>query len=76
MSAKTDRLLDVREAAERMGLKGERFPRRLVAERRIEYVKVGSHVRIRESAIDAYLAANTVEPIRRRPRSRALRRAA
>lgn len=70
MNTKTDRLLDVREAAARMGLKGERFPRRLIAERRIEYVKVGSHVRIRESAIDAYLAANTIEPVRRRPRHR------
>lgn len=76
MSTKTDRLLDVREAAERMGLKNERFPRRLIAERRIEYVKVGSHVRIRESAIDAYLTANTVEPVQRRSRGRRMGRAA
>ncbi|UGQ15135.1 excisionase family DNA-binding protein [Yinghuangia sp. ASG 101] len=69
MSEKPDRLLTVAEAAERMGLKGERFPRRLIAERRIAYVKVGSHVRIRASVIDAYLAANTVEPLRRRARS-------
>ncbi|MEU1537475.1 excisionase family DNA-binding protein [Actinacidiphila glaucinigra] len=43
-----------------------RFPRRLIAERRIAFVKVGCHVRIAESALSAYIAGNTVEPIRRR----------
>ncbi|WP_436775656.1 excisionase family DNA-binding protein [Yinghuangia sp. YIM S09857] len=60
-----DRLLNVHEVAERMGLKGPRFPRRLIEERRIEYVKVGTHVRIRESVVDAYLAAHTIAPARR-----------
>jgi excisionase family DNA binding protein len=41
-----------------------RFPRRLIEERRIEYVKVGRHVRIRESAVNELIAANTVEPRR------------
>lgn len=72
MSTRSGRLLDVREAAARMGLKNERFVRRLVAERRIDYIKVGSHVRIAESVIDAYLDTNTVEAVeRRRTRRRA-----
>lgn len=59
------RLLSVAEAAERLGTT-ERFPRRLVAERRITFVKVGRHVRIPESALSAFIDANTVQPSRRR----------
>jgi excisionase family DNA binding protein len=58
----TDRLLDVAEAADRLGT-SERFPRRLIEERRIAFVKVGRHVRIAESAINDFIAANTVQPI-------------
>jgi excisionase family DNA binding protein len=43
---------------------GERSPRRLIAERRIRFVRVGRHVRIPESAIADYVAAQTVEAIR------------
>jgi excisionase family DNA binding protein len=43
---------------------GERFPRRLIAERRIRFVRVGRHVRIPESAIADYVAAQTVEALR------------
>jgi excisionase family DNA binding protein len=43
----TDKLLTVEEAADRRGTSG-RFVRRLIAERRIAYVKVGRHVRIAE----------------------------
>jgi excisionase family DNA binding protein len=32
---------------------GERFIRRLIAERRIAFVKVGRHVRLAESVLDA-----------------------
>ncbi|WP_432096318.1 helix-turn-helix domain-containing protein [Streptomyces sp. bgisy100] len=63
MNTPTDRLLTVAEVAEQLGT-GERFPRRLIAERRIRYVKVGRHVRIPQSALDAYIAARTVEPVR------------
>lgn len=59
-----ERYLSVPEVAERLGTT-ERFPRRLIAERRIAFVKVGRHVRIAESVLDAYIAANTVEPTRR-----------
>ncbi|MFC1417270.1 excisionase family DNA-binding protein [Streptacidiphilus cavernicola] len=64
-----DRLLNVAQVAELLGTwedSGERFPRRLIAERRIEFIHVGRHVRIRESAVEAYLAANTVHPVTRR----------
>jgi excisionase family DNA binding protein len=53
--------------AERLGT-SERFPRRLVAERRIRFVRVGRHVRIPESAVDELIRAGTVEPILRRGR--------
>ncbi|WP_435130367.1 helix-turn-helix domain-containing protein [Actinacidiphila sp. bgisy144] len=60
-----DHLLTVEQAAERLGTT-VRFPRRLIEERRITFVKVGRHVRIPESALDAYVSAHTVQP--RRPR--------
>ncbi|MEU0953692.1 excisionase family DNA-binding protein [Streptomyces niveus] len=62
-----ERLLSVAQAADRLGTT-ERFPRRLIAERRVTFVKVGRHVRIPEGALAAYIAANTVEPARRRRR--------
>jgi excisionase family DNA binding protein len=63
-----DRLLTVEQAAERLGT-GVRFPRRLIEERRITFVKVGRHVRIPESVLDAYVTANTVMPIVRHLRA-------
>lgn len=64
----SDRLLTVAQVAVRLGTwdeSGERFPRRLIEERRITYVKVGRYVRIPESAVDEFIAANTVQPRRR-----------
>ncbi|WP_423834981.1 excisionase family DNA-binding protein [Streptomyces manipurensis] len=58
-----DRLLTVEEAAERLGT-GVRFIRRLIAERRIRYVKLGKHVRIADSVLAAYIAERTVGPVR------------
>jgi excisionase family DNA binding protein len=57
-----DRYLTVDQVAELLGTTA-RFPRRLIAERRITFVKVGRHVRIPESAVEAYIVANTVQPI-------------
>ena len=57
-----DRMLTVAEAAELLGTT-ERFPRRLIAERRIEFVKVGRHVRIRASVLDEFIRAGTVAPV-------------
>jgi len=57
---KTNRLLTVAQAAERLGTT-DRFPRRLIAVRRITFVKLGSHVRIPEAALDEFIAASTIE---------------
>lgn len=61
--APRDPLLTVDQAAELLGT-GPRFPRRLIAERRIRFVKVGRHVRIPESALIEFVNAATVEPAR------------
>jgi excisionase family DNA binding protein len=55
-----DRLLTVEEAADRLG-RSVRFVRRLVAERRIAYVKVGRHVRLDPSDVETFIAASRVE---------------
>jgi excisionase family DNA binding protein len=62
-----ERLLTVGQAAELLGT-SERFPRRLIAERRIRFVRVGRHVRIPESALGEFIAAGIVEPVIRRRR--------
>lgn len=54
-------LLTVEQAAERMCTK-QRFIRRLIAERRIPYIKLGAHVRIDDRDIDAFIAAGRVAP--------------
>lgn len=59
-----ERYLSVDQVAEVLGTT-VRFPRRLIEERRITYVKVGRHVRIPESAVREFIAANTVQPRRR-----------
>lgn len=64
-----DRLLTVAEAADVLRT-SERFPRRLIAERRIRFVRVGRHVRIPESALREFIAAGLVEPITARNYSR------
>ncbi len=68
-------LLTVEAAAERLST-SPRFIRRLIAERRIEFVKVGRHVRISESALADFIQAGRVEPltaasVRRRSRGAA-----
>jgi excisionase family DNA binding protein len=60
--AVVDRLLTVGEVAELLGTT-ERFSRRLITERRIEFVKIGRYVRIRESALMAFIEAGRVEAL-------------
>jgi excisionase family DNA binding protein len=55
-----DRLLTVEEAAERLGT-SVRFVRRLIFERRIAYTKLGRHVRIAATDLDALITAGRVE---------------
>jgi excisionase family DNA binding protein len=57
-----DRLLTVAQVAELLGTT-ERFPRRLIAERRITYVKLGRHVRIPESAVKELVEQSLVRPM-------------
>jgi excisionase family DNA binding protein len=57
-----ERLLTVAEAAELLGTT-DSFPRRLITERRIRFVRVGRHVRIPESALREFIAGGTVEPV-------------
>jgi excisionase family DNA binding protein len=56
-----ERLLTVEAAAERLST-SPRFIRRLIAQRRIEFVKVGRHVRITESALADFIEAGKVSP--------------
>jgi excisionase family DNA binding protein len=60
--ASTGRLLTVEDVAKRLST-SVRFVRRLIAERRIEFVKVGRHVRISESALADFIEAGRVEPL-------------
>jgi excisionase family DNA binding protein len=55
-------LLDVNEVARRLGTK-PRFVRRLIAERRIEFHRVGRHVRVSEAALDEFIKAGRVVPV-------------
>jgi excisionase family DNA binding protein len=59
-----DALLSVEQAAERLGT-SVRFVRRLIAERRIAYVKLGRHVRIAERDLHNFVATGRVEAGRR-----------
>lgn len=54
-----DELLTVAQAGDYLGT-GERFIRRLVAQRRISYVKLGKYVRLQRSALDDFIAAGRV----------------
>ena len=55
-----DTLLTVDQAAERLGT-SVRFVRRLIAERRIAYVKLGRHVRITAEDLEAFIVVGRVE---------------
>lgn len=59
--SQVERLLTAAQVAELLST-SERFPRRLIAERRIRFVRVGRHVRIPASALADFIAAGVVEP--------------
>lgn len=56
-----DTLLTPEEVAERLRT-SPRFVRRLIAERRIAFLKVGKFVRIAAADVEAFIAAGRVEP--------------
>lgn len=54
-------LLTVEQAAERFGT-SPRFVRRLIAERRIAFTKLGRHVRLSSADVEAFILAGQVPP--------------
>ena len=69
-SRPVERLLTVGQMAELLGTT-ERFPRRLIEERRIRFVRIGRHMRIPESALREFIQAGLVEPVAGRTHRRA-----
>jgi excisionase family DNA binding protein len=61
-------LYTVDEAALRLNTT-PRFIRRLIAERRIAFTRLGRHIRIEGTALDAFVASGRVEAIQPAPRS-------
>ncbi|RBY84918.1 excisionase family DNA-binding protein [Blastococcus sp. TF02A-30] len=58
-SQRNDPLLTVAQAGDYLGT-GERFIRRLIAQRRITYVKLGKYVRLQRSTLDAFIEAGRI----------------
>ncbi|WP_344508365.1 excisionase family DNA-binding protein [Dactylosporangium maewongense] len=58
----TAQLLTIEDAAIRMGMSA-RYVRRLVAERRIAFHRLGRAVRLRPVDVDAFVSENRVEPM-------------
>jgi excisionase family DNA binding protein len=58
-AAALGRFLSVKQVAEILGTT-ERFPRRLIEERRIEFVHIGRHVRIAESVLAEFIESQTI----------------
>ena len=55
-------LLTVDQAAERMGTT-PRYVRRLIAEKRIAYIKLGGwHIRIEDKVVDAFIESWRIDP--------------
>jgi excisionase family DNA binding protein len=69
-----EKYLTVLETADYLNT-SERFVRRLITERRIAFHHVGRHVRFALSDVEAWLAAQRVEPFRTAGMPREWRRA-
>jgi excisionase family DNA binding protein len=63
-----EELYTVEQAAVRLNTT-PRFIRRLIAERRIAFTRLGRHIRIQGSELDAFVTAGRVEAIQPAPRS-------
>lgn len=59
-------LLTVQEAADQLGT-SVRFIRRLRAERRITFIKLGKHIRIDSNDLDSYINAGRQEAWNQQP---------
>jgi excisionase family DNA binding protein len=62
--SESGKLYTVAQAAERLNT-SVRFVRRLIADRRIAFVRLGRHVRLAEEDIAAFIDAGRVKPINR-----------
>ena len=69
-----EEILTIEQAAARINM-SERYVRRLVAERRIPFHKVGRHVRLKLRDVDAFIDAGRVEAFDPAAVRRHLRRA-
>lgn len=56
-----DRMLNIDQVAERLGT-SPRFVRRLIAERRIAFNKVGRHIRFSAADVEQFISAGRIEP--------------
>jgi len=56
-------LLTVEQAAQQLGT-SVRFIRRLRTQKRLTFIKLGSHLRIDSNDLDAYIHANREEAVR------------
>ena len=63
-SAEQEPLLSVEQVAERLGTP-TRFVRRLIAQRRIRFCRVGRYVRVSTSDLAEFIEAGYVEPMGR-----------
>ena len=57
--AGADELLTASQAGDYLQT-GERFIRRLISERRIDYIKLGRYVRVQRSVLDAFIESGRV----------------
>jgi excisionase family DNA binding protein len=64
-----EKYLSIPEIAAILGTT-DRFPRRLIEERRIEFKRFGRHVRVAESVLRSYIDSCTVAPVSRRGAAR------
>jgi len=55
-----DQLLDIAQAAERLNVT-PRFIRRLIAERRIDYLKIGKFIRFHPSDLDTWIEHQRIQ---------------
>lgn len=55
-------LLDIEQAAHRLNVT-PRFIRRLIAQRRIDYLKIGKFIRFHPSDLDNWIEDQRVQPI-------------
>jgi excisionase family DNA binding protein len=75
VSADGKEFVTVRGAAAYLST-SERFVRRLIAERRIRFYRVGRHIRFAVADLRAFVAAGRVEPITEQSVRRHVRRIA